>query len=122
MGTRKTKASCARGGGGGWHHSACFHFFGAAAERRSYGARSGYSPFVPTSHLPGASTSPPLFRNDAAHDGRAGVLGAALSVPEGARAGGSSGGLTGLCARVTPGWRTHPDVSAGKRATEGRYS
>jgi len=24
----------------------------------------GYSPFAPTSHLPGASISPPLFRND----------------------------------------------------------
>src|SRR5262249_6096964 len=27
-------------------------------------ARSGHSPFVPTSHLPGTSTSPPLFRNE----------------------------------------------------------
>jgi hypothetical protein len=30
------------------------------------GARRRYSPFAPTSRLPGASTSPPPFRNDAA--------------------------------------------------------
>jgi hypothetical protein len=27
-------------------------------------ARKGYSPFAPTSHLPGASISPPPFRNE----------------------------------------------------------
>jgi len=39
-----------------------FSFFGAARKGGSYGARSGYSSFAPTSRLPGASTRPLSFR------------------------------------------------------------
>jgi len=59
----------------------CFHVFGGEVEEREQhvsvllqgrdglrlkiGRTKGYSLFVPTSHLPGASTSPPPFRNEA---------------------------------------------------------
>jgi hypothetical protein len=38
--------------------------------REKKGAQCGYSPFAPTSPLPGASTSPPPLRNDGVYQGR----------------------------------------------------
>jgi hypothetical protein len=76
--------------------------------------RRGYSPFAPTSPLPGASASPPPFPNEAAYDRVAGCprdLPVAPGPPSGARPGGGQ-------SPDTAGGRT-PGVGAGKTAAAG---
>jgi hypothetical protein len=72
--------------------------------------------FAPTSPLPGASTCPPLFRNNAAHNGRAGVPGAALSDARGRW----SGRAPGLGRAPDAGERTHSGRQRGKDGAGGR--
>src|SRR4029450_10842749 len=54
----------ARCGGGGWHHSACFLFLELRWKGKDAAHELGYAPFAPLSHLPGASPSPPPFRDE----------------------------------------------------------